>query len=57
MKFDIFYFRSTVPDKSFETLIAAKEHMENERVTGVIVIRYPEGAKVEVIWYNNGRRR
>jgi hypothetical protein len=57
MKFDIFYRGSTVADVSTDTLKAAEIVMESEKLTGVIVIRYPEGAKVEMIWYNQGRRR
>ncbi len=57
MKFDIFFRGSTVADLSMNTLSAAERLMKSDKLTGVIVIRYPEGAKVELIWYNQGRRR
>lgn len=56
MKFSIYFVGSTVPDAEFETLREARDYMEGARYTGIVAIRYPE-SRVEIIWYNQGKRR
>ena len=56
MKFSIYFVGSSVPDAEFETLHAAKDYMETARYTGIVAVRFPE-SRVEIIWYNQGKRR
>jgi hypothetical protein len=56
MKFSIYFKGSSVADGEFETLNDATEYMASNRYTGIVAIRYPE-SRVEIIWYNQGKRR
>ena len=56
MKFSVYFKGSSVADMEFETLNAATKVMEADRLTGIIAIQYPE-SRVEIIWYNQGKRK